>query len=516
MHLINYFLRTKFLLLFLLMPLVGCQGGANNGVSSHVATGVNNAAVAKSKPAAAKPTADFKEPKTQPRSPAAIESAETHVQVVSANPQEGVPLGDNAQVEIDTIKPVAETKPLAGPPAAIASAPIIAAPITPKPVASPEPVPLARVAMQEPAQTNAPESNWLERYPSLSEDLKNYQQVVAQLEAEAKTYRKQIDDLQQKVKAQWGVAPAATSAHQFVKYTDSYQSRGEVDFTSGKIVVETVDPANPKERLKEAIITTLLTPYDAENPEIYTDKKISYAGPALLAGQVLDHEGEPVKWEWRAERYADYLVANKVQEVKRNGHTAYRVEIPLVENHAQVRGHKYEHLVRAAAKRYDIDEILIYAIMETESNFNPYATSHIPAYGLMQVVPSTAGKDVFTRIKKRNDQPTRDYLFNTTNNIDTGTAYLSILRDNYLNKIRHPLSREYAMISGYNGGAGNVLRTFHSDRAQAVNVINQLTPKQVYDRLHLKHPRAEARGYIRKVTEAQQRYRMLASTTAAK
>ena len=169
---------------------------------------------------------------------------------------------------------------------------------------------------------------------------------------------------------------------------------------------------------------------------------------------MLDHEGQPVQWEWRAERYADYLVANKMQVIKGKGPTIYRVEMPLIENHAQVRGQKYEHLVRASAQRYNIDEVLIYAIMETESNFNPYATSHIPAYGLMQVVPSTAGKDVFTRIKKRTDQPTRDYLFNTTNNIDAGTAYLSILRDNYLDKIRNPLSREYAMISGYNGEIG--------------------------------------------------------------
>lgn len=486
MYFINSFTRAKlFGLGVLVVFLTACQGGVNHGTSSHVSTGAVSQPLNQSKPVATK-----SKPKPAKR-PVVSEPAATRVEVLAADPQQGVPLGDDTQVTFDSIKPMPKT--------------------TAKPETKAVPAAVIPVKAEE-AQKEPSETTWLDRYPNLSEDTKNYQAIIAQLEQEAKVYKQQVTQLQKEVKQQWrGAAMISTSAHQYVKYTDSYQSRGEMDFDEGKIVVETIDPSNPKQHLKEAIITTLLTPYDAENPEIYSDKKISYDGPALLAGQVLDHEGQPVKWEWRAERFAEHLVNNEVQEIQRNGQTVYRVEIPLVENHVQVRGHQYEHLVRAAAQRYGIDEVLIYSIMETESNFNPYATSHIPAYGLMQVVPSTAGKDVFTRVKQRNDQPSRNYLFNPANNIDTGTAYLTILRDNYLQKIRHPLSKEYAMISGYNGGAGNVLRTFHADRQQAVNIINQLTPQQVYDRLHLKHPRAEARGYIKKVTEAQQRYRVLAS-----
>lgn len=507
MYFLNFFWRIKLsLALALFFLLAACQGGINKGTSSHVSTGVATSPplMSQNRPAPANKTSAPVKNLPQARQPTPHQPAVTRVQVVAANPQQGVPLGDDAQVKVDTIAPAPRKTPTTQ---AVNNSPSPAAPI---PVLTP-----VREKLQEATNQDKPLGTWLDRYPSLSEDVKEYQEIIARLEQEAKEYRQKVAELQQQVKQQWGSAAAmvSTSAHQYVKYTDAYQSRGTMDFDEGKIVVETVDPANPKQHLKEAIVTTLLTPYDAENPEIYSDKKISYEGPALLAGQVIDHEGKPVVWEWRAQRYADYLVANKIQEVQKNGQTLYRVEIPLVENHTQVRGHKYEHLVRASAERYGISEVLIYSIMETESHFNPYATSHIPAYGLMQVVPSTAGKDVFTRIKKRNDQPTRSYLFNPANNIDTGTAYLSILRDNYLKDIRHPLSKEYAMISGYNGGAGNVLRTFHQDRRQAVQVINQLTPQQVYDRLHLKHPRAEARGYIKKVTEAQQKYRLQASVS---
>jgi membrane-bound lytic murein transglycosylase C len=484
-------------LLVVSMLLVACQGGVNHGTSSHVSVGTGQSAPGSVSrpPARTSPPPPVSRPAPAPAT-APRGEGQTRVQVLPANPEQGVPLSDDADIQVESLAPPPQS---AAPSTPVAEVSVAAAP------------PLGEQQQPAPPQQPAVASSWLERYPNLSEDLQGQQEIIARLEQEVKEYQQQISQLQQQVRRQWGAVAAPATAHQFVKYTDEYQSRGAMDFDQGVIVVETVDPSNPKQRLKEAIVTTLLTPYDAENPEIYSDKAISYSGPALLAGQVMDHEGQPVRWEWRASRYADHLVNNQVQQLQRDGRTVYRVEIPLIANHTEVRGHQYEHLVRDASRRYSVDESLIYAIMETESHFNPYATSHIPAYGLMQIVPSTAGKDVFQRHKQRNDQPTRSYLFNPANNIDTGTAYITILRDIYLKDIRHPLSKEYAIISGYNGGAGNVMRTFHTDRRQAINVINQLTPQQVYDRLHRNHPSAEARGYIKKVTEAQQRYRAMAS-----
>lgn len=124
-------------------------------------------------------------------------------------------------------------------------------------------------------------------------------------------------------------------------------------------------------------------------------------------------------------------------------HVISFVTIQLVPNHLDKRAHKYLPLVRKSAARYGVEESLILAIMQTESSFNPYAVSRSDALGLMQVVQHTAGKDVF-KLKGKSGQPSRSYLFDPENNIDAGTAYLSILQNTYLGGIQNATSRRYA------------------------------------------------------------------------
>jgi membrane-bound lytic murein transglycosylase C len=55
-----------------------------------------------------------------------------------------------------------------------------------------------------------------------------------------------------------------------------------------------------------------------------------------------------------------------------------------------------------------------------------------------------------------------------------------MLNNVYLAGIDNPTSRRYAVITAYNGGAGSVLRVFSSDKVQAANIINSMTPGDVY------------------------------------
>ena len=144
--------------------------------------------------------------------------------------------------------------------------------------------------------------------------------------------------------------------------------------------------------------------------------------------------------------------------------------------------------------------------METESSFNPYAISPIPAVGLMQIVPTSAGRDTWRFLKKEDRIPSKQYLFDADNNIEMGSAYLHLLQSRYLENIKNQVSREYCVIAAYNTGSGNVLNTFSKDRKKAVDIINRMSPEAVYRKLRNSLPYQEARRYIMKVTEAKKRY----------
>ncbi|KGA66585.1 membrane-bound lytic murein transglycosylase MltC [Yersinia pseudotuberculosis] len=306
----------------------------------------------------------------------------------------------------------------------------------------------------------------------------------------------------------WGLKEVLIAGPKdYVKYTDQYQTRSHINFDAGTITIETIATTNPAAHLRQAIITTLLMGDDPGSIDLYSDvNDIQISKEPFLYGQVLDNNGEPIRWEWRAAHFADYLLQNKMQTRTSGLHVISFVTIQLVPNHLDKRAHKYLSLVRKSAARYGVEESLILAIMQTESSFNPYAVSRSDALGLMQVVQHTAGKDVF-KLKGKSGQPSRSYLFDPENNIDAGTAYLSILQNTYLGGIQNATSRRYAVITSYNGGAGSVLRVFHSDKNKAVGIINTMSPGDVFQTLTTKHPSGESRRYLVKVNSAQKNYR---------
>ena len=293
----------------------------------------------------------------------------------------------------------------------------------------------------------------------------------------------------------------------YVKYSDGYQTRSHINFDDGTITVETIAGTDPAARLRQAIVTTLLMGDDPGSVDLYSDADdIQISKEPFLYGQVVDNTGEAIRWQWRAERFADYLLQTRMKKRTSGLHIIYSVTINLVPNHLDKRAHKYLGMVRQASRKYGVDESLILAIMQTESSFNPYAVSRSDAMGLMQVVQHTAGKDVF-RSQGKSGTPSRSYLFDPASNIDTGTAYLAMLSNVYLGGIDNPTSRRYAVITAYNGGAGSVLRVFSNDKVQAANIINSMAPGDVYQTLTTRHPSAESRRYLYKVNTAQKSYR---------
>ncbi|RSD29115.1 membrane-bound lytic murein transglycosylase MltC [Vibrio pectenicida] len=340
-------------------------------------------------------------------------------------------------------------------------------------------------------------------YEPTNRFVKNLAALPGQFQKDTTALDALISSFSGNIEKRWGQKEIKFAGKSnYVKYIDNYLSRSEVNFDKGTIIIETVSPTDPKGHLRSAIITTLLTPDDPANVDLFSSKGIKLEGQPFLYRQVVDQDNKPIQWSWRANRFADYLIANKLKVKDVDFKKAYYVEIPMVEDQVEIRSYKYADIVQRASNRYGIPEDLIYAIIKTESSFNPYAVSWANAYGLMQVVPKTAGRDVFKLVKKTSGQPSPEYLFNPEKNIDTGTAYFYILKNRYLKDVQHPVSLEYSMISAYNGGTGGVLNTFNrNDRKRAMRDLNSLQPNQVYWALTQKHPNAEARRYLEKVTK---------------
>lgn len=306
----------------------------------------------------------------------------------------------------------------------------------------------------------------------------------------------------------WGVNEVLIAGPKdYVKYTDQYETRSHINFDPGTITVETIAGDNPSAHLRKAIISMLLMGNDPGTIDLYSDADdIPISKEPFLYGQVLNNNGEPIRWKWRAAHFADYLLQTRLQTRTTGMRQIWSITIQLVLNHVDTRAHKYLGMVRKASQQYGVDQSLILAIMQTESSFNPYAVSYADALGLMQVVQHSAGRDVF-KMKGKWGQPSRSYLFDPENNIDTGTAYLAMLQNSYLGGIVNPTSRRYAVIAAYNGGVGSVLRVFSRDQNRAFQIINGMPPDQVYQTLSTQHPSVESCRYLYKVNNLQKDYR---------
>jgi membrane-bound lytic murein transglycosylase C len=250
----------------------------------------------------------------------------------------------------------------------------------------------------------------------------------------------------------------------------------------------------------------LLTPNDPRKVDLLSTEPVSDGNHPFLFGQLVDSLGKPIDTLSKAQTFAAWAIVHKSQTVQTPSGPVQRVELALDANHKQVRAARFARHIEAASQEFGVDVNLLYAIAETESQFNPFAVSRTGALGVMQIMPDRAGRDAMKLLTGVSRAPTQAELIDPQSNIRLGAAYLALLQEHYLKAIEHPRSREYAVIAAYNGGASRAMSVFAVDQSQAVRSINALSPQMVYDSLRKEHQSAETRGYVQKVTEAKKRY----------
>ena len=255
-----------------------------------------------------------------------------------------------------------------------------------------------------------------------------------------------------------------------------------------------------KEKLTDALIGIITKKADDNKPLL--ENQVENSGGQNITVNNVENEAEDVieKKEVKAETY-------KSKDGKKR--TKYTVTIPLKNNHIDERIKRYEKDILKQAERWKLDPTIVFALMETESAFNPKARSHIPAFGLLQLVPKSGARDAYRYVYKEDKLVTGDYLYEPTNNIELGCAYLSKIRYYYFENIKDDELAYICSIPAYNTGIGNVSKTLcgKTYTNPAAKVASSMNAHELYNKLTTELEYEEARNYLKKVWKYKEKYK---------
>lgn len=153
---------------------------------------------------------------------------------------------------------------------------------------------------------------------------------------------------------------------------------------------------------------------------------------------------------------------------------------------------EYKELVIKYAKENDLDPLLVFSVIKAESNFDPQATSHKNARGLMQIIDNTG---IWAAGKMGIEEFKAEYLYDPEVNIKIGCWYLKSLK-NEMYRYNGEMNNDL-VLAAYNGGIGNVQKWLkdkeYSSSGKALDKI----------------PFRETDNYVRRVNNYRKIYKKL-------
>ncbi|MBR9873325.1 MAG: DUF3393 domain-containing protein [Vibrionaceae bacterium] len=318
--------------------------------------------------------------------------------------------------------------------------------------------------------------------------------------------KKTFEEFQKTVSSKWD-QPNFSDQYSWVSYSPTLELKREVNFEKNVIKVTTIagEEMSVEELKEEIIATSQLTIGEAQKADVFTATLIEETKVNKLSDQpllpVAEKQGIQVQ---ELEKVLEEVVIT--ESVDSKGNKLVEAQISFPPTWLKRKEKRYFDTIEAYSKKYELGTELVLSIIKTESAFDPTAVSHIPAFGLMQIAPSSAGLDATSFLFGEQQLLRRDYLFDPEKNIEVGTAYLHLLRSRYFKGIEDEESLKYCVIAAYNGGMGPIYRMFGGKRSVAIKNINQLTPEQVFSTIQQKHAAAETRNYLKKVHKAELSY----------
>ncbi|WP_303851534.1 murein transglycosylase domain-containing protein [Seleniivibrio woodruffii] len=360
------------------------------------------------------------------------------------------------------------------------------------------------------AQSGGFESSKEEWSSYRSDTLKSFETYKDIMDKEFAKYKSDISKVWDDV--------VVSDNYKWVEYLNNYKIRKIVDYDKKVVTVEVVsDKARPDftSVVKDLITEDTATAFRRDPVTANTEQKLKEQVPGVTTDKiraipiVQNLYSEKPMTESQVSNLAKQLVSGADYSQKtseKTGQTVYSMTVRLPNDIYQKGADDVKPHVLTYSKQFNLNPALVMAVIYTESRFNPMAKSYVPAYGLMQIVPQSAGMDATEFIEGTKRVLAPSYLYNPENNVKIGTAYFYLLYYKYFKGVTDDTSRLYCSIAAYNTGAGNVAYAFNKNGgknkynvAAALPFINAMSHDAVYNHLKNNLRYEEARNYIVRV-----------------
>lgn len=264
------------------------------------------------------------------------------------------------------------------------------------------------------------------------------------------------------------------------------------------LLADPPSPLDARDRLRLAALPAAWTRLMHQFEQIFAQE--AQPGKAALAGQVAAKDGKPVDRHtvkaYLQEEVLPAAVAEQKPVESRDGVTRIKVtaRVAMLPDHLRRRALQYQDLVPAYAKQHGLDPRLLFAMIHTESFFNPKAQSPSPTYGLMQLVPRGAARDAYNFLYKEDRVLDDEYLLDPAHNVELGAAYLRLLGKQLFAGLDDGDKKTALLLCAYKWGPGNTqakilkqVRVQDLTETQVHTLLSQRTPEET--RLYLKQVR---------------------------
>lgn len=350
--------------------------------------------------------------------------------------------------------------------------------------------------------------NYLKQHQELHTTLKDFNKTFKTFK---QAYHESLIEYKADLKNFWPKTET-TSAHIWLQYWDNYKAKTVIDYHKAQLRFAVYANHEKEAFLKILALYEKITKHsvlDANKQDIIENKvanKLNLTNDTLYNNEMLL---SPLISSQEQTLIKDKILEQELTQIPRENNVSIFIsKVNLPKNAILQKANIYKPIIEKLSQDTNISEELIYSIIHAKSSFNTLARNNIPAFGLMQITPHNIGIKSYYAIYGKKKILYSRYLYNPKNNIELGVAYLRSLYHKKLTHIQNPANRLQCTIVAYDIGVENMSKVFieSNDTQNASDIINNLTPVQIYKKFMKKLQNKKTKKFLFNVNRHLQFY----------